>query len=84
MIKPLFMHKLLIPLLTIIALPTTVNAETIYLVLKSGGYNTAVALISIPMESMNQCEEAGLRLISSERFDIKHVSGDGFECIKGR
>ena len=78
------MKRLLLPLLAALALPTSVNAETIYLVLKSGGYNTAVALISIPMESMNQCEEAGLRLISSQRFEIKHVPGDGFECIKGR
>ena len=61
------------------------NAE-VYLLIKStsGKYsNSGIALHSIPMKSMEQCEEAGALLASSKRFDVAKATPDGFECIEG-
>ena len=64
---------------------------TVYLVVKTAasasssvGMSNSVALISIPMESMDSCEEEGARLISSARFDVERHRHDGFECIRGK
>ena len=64
-------------------------AENIYLLIKSEAYNKygnniSVSLHSLPMESMEQCEEAGAVIIASERLDTKYAKGDGFECIVGK
>lgn len=62
--------------------PQLVKAEGVYLILKSIGYNdNGLSVISIPMSSMKSCESAGLKLISSNRFDSKYVKKDAFECI---
>ena len=65
--------------------PQLVKAESIYLILKSKSGNGAysgLSVISIPMSSMESCESAGLKLISSDRFDIdERVKKDAFECI---
>ena len=71
----------------LLATSMPVQAETIYLVIKSvkGKYaQGGIALHSLPMESMDQCEEAGPLIISSERFDVPTAHNDGFECIKGK
>ena len=60
------------------------QAETVYLVIKSMLSNGGTALHSIPMTSMDQCEEAGAQLVSSERFKVDRLSDDGFECIEGK
>ena len=75
------MRNLLIPLLAAFALPTAVNAEEVYLILKSLAYSDSVSIISIPMSSMKSCESAGLKIISSVRFDIKDAERETFECI---
>ena len=62
-------------------------AENIYLLIKSeaSGKNAiSVSLHSLPMESMEQCEEAGAVIIASERFDTRSAKRDGFECIVGK
>ena len=56
-IKPSFlMRKLLIPILAALASPTTVNAETVWLILEHDGGG---GLEKIEMESLEQCEEQG-------------------------
>ena len=58
----------------------------VYLLIKStsGKYSdSGIALHSIPMKSMEQCEEAGALLASSKRFDVAKATPDGFECIEG-
>ena len=63
------------------------QAETVYLLIKSAKgspNNGGVALHSIPMVSMDQCEEAGPLIISSERFNVPTAHNDGFECVKGK
>ena len=52
------MRKLLIPLLAAFALPTAVNAESYWLVLRYEDPD-GIALEKIEMESMEQCEEQG-------------------------
>jgi len=64
-----------------------VQAETVYLVLKSksdGGGGVGVTLHSIPMTSLDQCQEQGALLVTSKSFDLKHVHQDAFECITGK
>ena len=64
-----------------------VQAETAYLLIKSARNTKStggVALHSIPMESLDQCEEAGGLIVASERFELKYASEDSFECIIGK
>jgi hypothetical protein len=70
------------PLLT-----SSARAETIYLILKSDGYGGAtndVALLKVPMETIEQCEEEGAKIVTSKRFDTDGAKRDAFECIRGK
>lgn len=67
-----------------LAIGIPVCAQTTYLVIKSDEITSGVALHSIPMLSQEQCEEAGAVIIGSSRFDTKHSTEDGFECIQGK
>ena len=65
------MHKLLVPLLAALALPTAVNAESVFLVVKTttgSMMRENGQLMVVPMKTMDGCEEAGQKLVSSERF----------------
>ena len=63
--------------------PQLVNAEGVYLILKSKIFNRGVSIHAVPMSSMESCESAGVKIISSDRFDIDDFSkGDAFECIE--
>ncbi len=48
------MKRLLLPLLAALALPTAVNAETVWLVM-----NASSAMVTIPTKSMEDCEAQG-------------------------
>lgn len=74
----------LFALASLMTVSMPVQAETVYLIIKSTEQTSGLALHSIPMTSMDQCEEAGALIISSERFDVKYAGRDGFECIKGK
>ena len=79
------MSKLLIPLLAAIALPTTVNAESVYLVVKTttgSMMRENGQLMVVPMKTIDGCEEAGQKLISSERFF--HPKNVSFECLESK
>ena len=79
--------KYLLATFALITASVPVQAETVYLLIKSvkGNYGRGgVALHSIPMLSMDQCEEAGPLVISSERFNVPTAHNDGFECVKGK
>ena len=62
------------------------SAETVYLIIKSrgGGESHSVSLVSVPMSSVEQCEEEGALITASKRFDLTHASLDVFECIRGK
>ena len=53
------MKRLLLPLLAVLALPTAVNAESYWLILRVDDDDSGVALEKIEMKSMKQCEEQG-------------------------
>jgi hypothetical protein len=60
------------------------SAETVYLIIKSVGGPRNPALVSIPMKSMESCEEEGARISSSPRFQMKHADNDLYECVRGK
>ena len=76
----------LIAVASLMAASIPVQAETIYLLIKSemDMSGSALALHSIPMESLEQCEEMGAFIIASERLDTKFAKRDGFECLEGK
>ena len=80
--------KYLLALASLIFVSIPVQAETIHLLIKSrfwGGFKGAsgLELISIPMNSIDECEEQGAYLISSKRFALGDTQ-DAFECIKAK
>ena len=72
--------------------PQLVKAEGVYLILKSIGYNSnGLSVIPIPMSSMESCETAGLKLISSDRFHKKRLGHNYYsrmhylyECVENK
>ena len=86
------MKRFLIPLLAALALPTAVNAESIYLVLiapmrtntNANRQKLAITIETIPQESMEQCNENGQTLVELYS-DVDWVARDmRFKCIKGK
>ena len=78
------MKHLLLPLLAAFALPTAANAETFYLIYRD---REMKSVISIPMESMEQCELSGSVLTTSKKINAGLTSSSdrkGFECIEGK
>ena len=78
--------KYLLAIASLMAVSMPVQAETVYLIYKSSIYHhngNAVTLHTLPMLSMDNCEEAGAELISSERFEIA-AGRDVFECVIGK
>ena len=78
--------KYLLALASLMFVSMPVKAETVYLVIKSAinSYGSGIALHSIPMDSLDQCEEMGALIISSDRFDAGRAHKDGFECVQGK
>jgi hypothetical protein len=70
--------------LLLLAMSAPVQAETIHLVIKSTLQGKGISLLAIPMASAKQCEEEGVLLTTSERFDIRFANQDAFECVKGK
>ena len=59
-------------------------SQTTYLLIKSEVGAVGVSIHSVPMTTLEQCEEAGAILIASSRFDTRNASRDGFECVEGK
>jgi hypothetical protein len=78
-------YLLAVASLMLVSLPA--QSETVYLIIKSKihfGQGSGISLYSIPMDSMDQCEEQGAVLVTSERFDLRKAAQDAFECITGK
>ena len=60
-------------------------SETVYLIIKSkiqtSRQGSGVSLHSIPMTSIDQCEEQGALLVTSKSFDLRSADQDAFVCI---
>ena len=68
------MKRFLLPLLASLALPSTVNAETIWLVMRYQG------MTSIPTDSMEQCEASGQKYMSKQKFSKTRML---YWCLEG-
>ena len=71
------MKRFLIPLLATLALPTAVNAESYWLVLRVDDAS-GVALEKIEMKSMEQCEEQG------EKWEGAMWNKEDYICLIGK
>ena len=63
------------------AIPSADKSST-WLILALGNGLDDGALLSLPMKSMDQCEEQGAIYMSSER--LSEHSYRGFECLEGK
>ena len=77
------MRKLLIPLLAALALPTAVNAESVWLWLRATK-SDGVSQEKILMKSMEQCEEEGKRWVMAGSRKGKSVGWRKFHCFIGK
>ena len=81
------MKRLLLPLLAAIALPTAVNAETIWLLISSVGTHS---MEKIEMESLEKLEETGYLWASKTNDLIKNPQAQAWtlqgrwKCIIGK
>tara|TARA_B100001989_G_scaffold214017_1_gene164152 strand:- start:47 stop:289 length:243 start_codon:yes stop_codon:yes gene_type:complete len=80
------MKRLLLPLLAALALPTAVNAESVWLLINfNWDYDQgfAVAFEKIEMKDMEQCEEqAAIYMRSNTIYGVKRKRG--YVCLKGK
>ena len=82
------MKRFLIPLLAAIALPTAVNAETWYLLVKHGeGTKGRSYAWQIPTASKEECNEEKTRVVKSEEwhnFNKTMQLTISAICVKGK
>ena len=82
------MKRFLLTLLALLALPTAVYAESIWLVVRyatslSGEDGVAAAIEKIEMTDMTQCELMGAKWVAS-KAKPEQRSTFHFACIKGK
>ena len=73
------MKRLLLTLLASLALPSSVNAESYYLLI-SGQYINQ----NVPMSSLEECEQNLIKVIDLKNWKPKRVHWLGAICIKGK
>ena len=78
------MKRLLLPLLAALALPTAVNAESIWLWLRATHANGGASQEKILMKSMEQCEEEGERWVMAGSKASKDRRFRRFHCFIGK
>ena len=71
------MKRLLLPLLAVISLPTAVNAESYWLILK-----VVNSLEKIEMKSLEQCEEQGKKWLSRSFYGSSGKKA--YQCLEGK
>lgn len=76
------MKRFFISLIALSTLPTASFAGNVYLLVRDGALYTP-SMAVIPMENMQQCEEAGALYVSSERL-YRSNERRGFECFFGK
>ena len=76
------MKRFFISLIALSTLPTAGFAGNVYLLVRDGALYTP-SMTVIPMENMQECEEAGALYVSSERL-YRSNERRGFECFYGK
>ena len=74
------MKRLVLPLLAALALPTAVNAETWYLLVKG----SKGSMVSVPTSSRQECEQSGQKAITYKEWKGGAVVVFSYNCIKGK
>ena len=84
------MKRLLLPLLAAIALPTAVNAESVWLILRYGSVHAgmprlgAASLEKIEMKDLNQCKSEGEIWSKSKLPEGEKKTILTYHCIVGK
>ena len=85
------MKRLLLPLLAALALPTAVNAESVWLILRYGSVNdgyprmaAAASLEKIEMKDLNHCKSEGDKWAQSILPKGEKKSLLTYHCIVGK
>ena len=76
------MKRFLVTLIVLAGFPTASYAGNVYLLVRDGYLGTPGFAV-MPMENMEQCEEAGALYVSSERL-YRSNERRGFECFFGK
>ena len=80
------MERLLLPLLAAFALPTAVNAESVWLLIAGhrNNYNTIANLGQIEMPSMEACKTEGEKVKNDDYFRKGIFSNINYTCVLGK
>ena len=78
----ILMKRLLLSLLSALALPTAVNAESYWLVINFT-FATGSALEKIEMPSIKACKEEGEKWINSPRIENQR-NVNSYHCVTGK
>ena len=75
------MKRLLLPVIAALALPTAVSAAEVYLLvftISSAGTTSFV----LPMKTLAGCEEAGVKILSSDKLHVGKYHTFRYECLE--
>ena len=75
------MKRLLLPLLAALALPTAVSAAEFYLLVYTISSVGTTSFV-LPMKTLAGCEEAGVKIISSDKFSAGKYHSVLYECVE--
>ena len=83
------MKKLIFPFLFIFSFPTTLNAESTWLIIRyqaGRSLKSPVAMEKIEMTDLEQCELEGAKWMGAKESEIesKRDRGFSFTCLKGK
>ena len=78
------MKRLLLPLLAALALPTAVNAESHWLIIRATSYGESNAFEKIEMESAEDCDKEGKRWIDSQTDNVFKNKAKYYHCVIGK
>ena len=80
-------QQLLLLASTVLLTGLPVQSETVHLLIKSrsgGGVYAGISTYSIPMTSVDQCQEQGALLVTNKSFQLQNADVDAFACITGK
>ena len=83
------MKKLIYSLIAISALPTAINAESTWLIIRyqsGASWKSPIAMEKIEMENIEQCESEGAKWMGAKESKIESARNRGFSftCLKGK
>ena len=83
------MKILIYSLIAISALPTAINAESTWLIIRyqsGASWKSPIAMEKIEMENIEQCESEGAKWMGAKESKIESARNRGFSftCLKGK